>query len=196
PDSEADVVAVVWPSCTPAGNGTPQDLTDALNLPWVTGVTLASLLQAGSLNEVSLPETINLNGDSRPLPPELLQSAFDLAELARQLGELTGASAQTDQPSLALTAQYTAVAGISSQWRSDTETADDVVDSAADRVREQREKITIEGPQSVTLSSAKGQFPLTIRNESSESITVGLTLEASNPAISPPDVENVQIGPG
>lgn len=194
PDSKADVVAVVSPNWSPAGTGTSDDLRQAFALPWVNGVTLDSLLQAGSLNEVTLPDT--LDSDNGPLPANLLRSVFDLAESSRQLAELTGTTPQRNAPSLALRARYTAVAGLSSLWRPDPKTATQVVDSAAERVRDEREKVTIEGPQSVTLSTAKGQFPLTIRNESSESITVGLRLEASNPAISPPRVKDVEIEAG
>jgi len=194
PDSKADVVAVVSPNWSPAGTGTSDDLRKAFALPWVNGVTLDSLLQAGSLNEVTLPDTAA--DDKRPLPASLLQSVFDLSETSRQLAELTGTTPQPNAPSLALRSRYIAVAGLSSLWRPDPKTATQVVDSAAERVHDEREKITIEGPQSVTLSTAKGQFPLTIRNESAEAITVGLRLEASNPAITPPPVKDVQIEAG
>lgn len=194
PDSRADVVAFVPPTWTPSGNETSSDLADAFTMPWVDSATLDSILQAGSLEEVSLRDKAN----GRLLPPALLQSVFDLSEYARRLAELTGNTDETDgkDASLALQTYRLAVSGLSTDWRDEPDNGARVIKTATERAAKEFSKITIEGPQSVTLSSDKGQFPLTVRNDTTESITVGLSLEASNPVIRPPHVKDIEIEAG
>ena len=82
------------------------------------------------------------------------------------------------------------------RWRTTADTGISIAQSLASQFREDLAAITVMGPSSVTLSSSQGAFPLTISNGSSESVSVGVRLSSSNPALQLPEQAPVEIAAG
>jgi hypothetical protein len=54
-------------------------------------------------------------------------------------------------------------------------------------------RITIDGPDAVTLSSSKGSFPVTISNKTDHPVRVAVHIDSSNPALSVPDTDSIDV---
>ena len=101
---------------------------------------------------------------------------------------------QSDGVENSLSRDVAGVLGV--RWRDDPEAAIDLAKARARRAGAVLNKITVKGPPSVTLSSPKGGFPLTITNGTDDAIRIGVSLESSNPALDLPSVKPVDIDAG
>ena len=76
------------------------------------------------------------------------------------------------------------VASLVSQcWRGHAATGLKAAESVSDRLNRELADISVEGPEALTLSSATGQFPITVRNRSPHRVRVGLGIESSTPGV-------------
>ena len=72
---------------------------------------------------------------------------------------------------------------VSQRWRKHTPTALKAAEAVSDHLNRELAAISVEGPEALTLSSATGQFPITVRNQSPHRVRVGLGLESSAPGV-------------
>jgi hypothetical protein len=68
--------------------------------------------------------------------------------------------------------------------------------AAEDRADRDLARITVEGPDAVTLSSSEGSFPVTVSNDTDHPVRVGVQIGSSNPSLSVPESESVDVGAG
>jgi hypothetical protein len=188
PRSRADAVAMVDSRWNPGADWPAGRLGRAFAAPFVTGTTLDSVLTR-PLRTYSgkVPTTAK----DRPLGPAQLRAAADIVAKGN---ELSAVIPQSDSVDDALAQDVAGVLGI--RWRANPGVGTAVARFMARRAGAELSKITIKGPPSVTLSSSKGGFPVTILNGTDETVRVGVTLASSNPALSVPDVEPIDIGGG
>lgn len=188
PESRADAVMMVDPQWNPGSDWASGQLSTAFNAPFVRGVGLDSLLTRPlAAYDGEVPSAAN----ARPISRKQLSLA---AEIVTAGGVLSSAISQSGDVDAELAQNVAGVLGV--HWRSDRATGEAVAAARLRQTRAELDKISIESPQSVTLSSSKGGFPLTILNESDSEITVGVDLESSNPALTIPAVKPVTIGAG
>ncbi len=188
PESRADAVIVADPQWNPGTDWASGQFSSAFEAPFTRGVGLDSLLTrplapyAGKVPE---------SAKAKPISREQLSLA---AEIVTAGGVLSSAISQSDEVDADLAQTLAGVLGV--RWRSDRSTGVAVAAARLRQTRAELDKISIEAPTSVTLSSSKGGFPLTILNDSDSAITVGVDLDSSNPALTIPAVEPVTVGAG
>ncbi len=189
PRSNADAVVVVDPEWDPGADWAAGDLASAFAAPYVQPTNLDSLLSGGSLRtyDGSVPARAKAGALSR----EQLQQATAIVTAGRTLRSII---AQSDPVAATLARDVAEVLAV--RWRLDRSEALSIATARARRIGAELRKITIEAPPSVTLSSSKGGFPLTIRNDTDEAISIGVNLDSSNPALSIPAVRQVEVGAG
>src|SRR4029079_11532325 len=72
---------------------------------------------------------------------------------------------------------------LSQRWRTHSATGLKAAEAVSDRLNHELSDISVEGPEALTLSSATGQFPITVRNLSPHRVRVGLGIESSAPGV-------------
>ena len=188
PSSRADAVTMVDPSWDPGPRAAGADLAGLFDAPFAEGSTLDDLLtRRVSTYSGRVPKSTK----TRPVSRAQLEAAADLAEAGDALTSIV----TDDQDVRTIYAREVAgVLGV--RWRRDRPLGISSANSHASRAEGELSKIQIEGPPSVTLSSSSGGFPLTIINDTSNDIRVGIDLDSSNPALDIPPVEAVNIAAG
>lgn len=72
---------------------------------------------------------------------------------------------------------------LSERWRKHTATGLRAAEHTADELNRTLASIAVDGPEALTLTSGDGQFPVTVRNETSRRVRVGLTFETTAPNV-------------
>ena len=187
PKSRADAVTMVDPRWDPGTQWATGQLSAAFESPFTSGTSLESVLT----RPLTTYDGKVAFAKDRTLSRAQLEAAADIVAKG---GALSSVIPQSDSVDDALAQDVASVLGI--RWRTDSATGTGIAKKLADQAGAELRKITIKGPPSVTLSSSKGGFPITIRNGTDEAIRVGVSLESSNPALTIPDVKPVDIGAG
>jgi len=186
--SRADAVTLIDPKWDPGPQAAATGLGGAFDAPFVSSTTLDDLLaRPVSKYKGGVPATVSVKTVSR----SQLQQAADLASVSEALTSI--AADDRDVPGT-YSREVAGVLGV--RWRLDPPLGISVASSQASRAMTELAKIKIEGPPSVTLSSSQGGFPLTIINNTSNDIRVGVSLDSSNPALNLPPVKPVEIAAG
>ena len=187
PDSRADAVAIIDPSWNP-GEFDHAPLDEVFDAPFVDGVSLEDLMN-GRLAQYDgrVPRTAK----AVPISDDQIDAAADAARASDLIGRITPDSTDVEAGHSRDIAQVLGV-----RWRELR-----VEGLAAARAAERRAdrdlaRITIEGPDAVTLSSSSGSFPVTISNDTDHPVRVGVQIRSSNPALNVPDSESVDVGAG
>ncbi len=188
PQSRADAVVMVEPSWDPGPQWAAGRLSDAFAAPFARGVGLDSILTQPL---AAYEGDVSATARARPLSRTLLQVANDIVMKGQTLSSVISQSQQVDD---ALARDVAGVLGV--RWRSDRPEALSIATARARLAGAELDKISIEAPPSVTLSSAKGGFPLTIRNDTDEAIRIGVDLDSSNPALAIPALDEVDVAAG
>jgi hypothetical protein len=187
PKSRADAITMVDPRWNPGSRWATGRLSEAFDAPFTSGVSLDTVLTRPLATYRGKVAAAN----DRPLGRAQLEAAADIMAKGSALSSVIPQSDAVDD---ALSQDVASVLGI--RWRENPRTATAIAEDLARHAGAELRKITIKGPPSVTLSSSKGGFPLTIRNGTDEAIRVGVTLDSSNPALSVPGVKPIDIGAG
>jgi hypothetical protein len=188
PSSRADAVVLVDPQWDPGPDWSSGQLATAFSAPFVQPTSLDAVLTS------SVPAykgSVPSRATARPLSRAQLDAAATIVSKGRTLGSIV---AQNDGFDTALARDVAEVLGV--RWRLDRSAGLQVATARARRAGAALDKISIEAPPSVTLSSSKGGFPLTIRNDTDEAVRVGVDLDSSNPALTIPTVRPVAIAAG
>ncbi|EFQ84550.1 hypothetical protein HMPREF0063_10402 [Aeromicrobium marinum DSM 15272] len=186
PDSRADAVTVVPPTWDPGPDWQSAGFAAAWTSPWVAQVTLDDLL----LRDVEAYTGRLADRDSAPLPRRVLTAAAELQAAGASLEAVTVEGGRSG----AVARLVAGIVGL--RWRDDVDAAVAIARSERNLVAEQLAAITIEGPPSFLLSGTVGQIPLTISNDTTRTIRVGVRIGSSNPDLTVPDVEPVDIAAG
>lgn len=189
PRSRADAVIVVDPDWDPGADWAAGDLASAFTAPYVQPTNLDSVLSGGAL--ATYDGDVPSRAKARPLSREQLMQATAIVTAGRTLSSII---AQSDPVASELARDAAEVLAV--RWRLDRPTALSIATARARRTGAELRKISIEAPPSVTLSSSKGGFPLTIRNDTDVAIRIGVNLDSSNPALSIPSVDQIEVGAG
>ncbi|HSE70615.1 MAG TPA: DUF6049 family protein, partial [Nocardioidaceae bacterium] len=88
-----------------------------------------------------------------------------------------------------------AMSAVSSQARRRPRPAVNAVRRTSEQVHGALDRIRIEGPPSVTMSSAEGSFQVTVVNDLEEPVTVGIRANTGSPDLVIPDTDPVELGP-
>ena len=186
-ESRADAVAVIDPSWDPgeSGNGPLDEVFDA---PFVDGVSLEDLM-----NEplAQYEGTVSRSAEATPISDEQIEAAASAASTSDLIGRITPDSADVEAGHALDIAQVLGVRW--RQLRTEGLAAARAVERRADR---DLARISIESPDAVTLSSSKGSFPITISNDADHPVRVGVLIGSSNPSLSVPDSDPVDIAAG
>jgi len=171
--SDTSTVVIVDPQFNPGTvRGDPlaiaykSDVTDPKNLA-------ASLESRRTPYAGPMPE----KAEAAPLSARQTLVAVDAARMAELIsGMLLDESDRTGH------AQSVASL-VSQRWRKHTATGLKAAEAVSDRLNHELADISVEGPEALTLSSATGQFPITVRNRSPHRVRVGLGIESSTPGV-------------
>lgn len=171
--SETSTVVIVDPRFDP---GTVRG--EPLAIAYASGVTDPKNL-AASVESRRSPYTGEVPEEAEATPVSSRQAlvAVDAAHMAELIG---GMLLDGDDR----TEHAQSVASLVSQrWRKHTATALKAAEAVSDHLNRELAAISVEGPEALTLSSATGQFPITVRNQSPHRVRVGLGLESSAPGV-------------
>lgn len=188
PTSRADAVTMVDPTWNPGTRPTTGGLASVFDSPFTNGATLDDILT----RQVSkYSGRVPAKATAKTVSRAQLQAAADLAESGDALMSIV-----TDNQGVDATYSREVAGILGVRWRSDAPLGISVANNLSSRAADELSKIKIEGPPSVTLSSSSGGFPLTIINDTSSDLRLGVDLDSSNPALDVPSVEPVNIAAG
>jgi hypothetical protein len=187
PQSRADAIVLVDPTWDP-GTARPGAFTTALQAPFVRGADLEELIASSPADYTG---SIPRRASARPLGGAQLAAVESLQRSNQVLQSLV-----VDGDDAEARGDRTVAELLSVAWR---ENRGGGLATARDRARSARaalEGLSVEGPPAITLSSAEGSFPLTLSNDTDEAVRVGVRISSSNPALSVPAVEPVEVEAG
>lgn len=188
PDSRAAAVAVLDPAWDPGPTTVRGGLADVFDAEFTAPRSLDVLMTSERAQYTGeTPES----SSATPVGPDQVAAVDDgLGSTAALAGLLT------DPTPVLVSRSRRAAELVGINWRRHSEdgvqTAEAFARSAADTLA----AITVEGPPAVTLSSSEGSFPITVTNETEETVRVGLQISSTNPSLSIPDVEAVEVTAG
>ncbi|QGG43077.1 DUF6049 family protein [Aeromicrobium yanjiei] len=188
PDSRADSFTMVDPQWDPGVRWSTGQLSTAFTVPFTRATSLDALL---TQRLVSYKGDVPTTAEARPLSRAQVLKATEIVEMGATLSSIISQSADVDDT---LAREVASVLGV--RWRLDRSAGLVLATSYARRISSELDKISIEAPPSVTLSSSKGGFPLTIRNDTDEAIRIGVDLDSSNPALTIPTLDDVDVAAG
>nr|WP_255487629.1 DUF6049 family protein [Aeromicrobium senzhongii] len=187
--SRADALTIVDPSWNPgAGGGAVigQAVTQRGSGGLTRPVTATDLLRTAPTSYSGrVPEEV----DTTSLSASVLDRLATLSDIADRYDEVTVPAQRSDQA-------RDIASLMSVRWRSEPALLDRAVRGETSKLTSALDAITIDSPSTITLSSSRGGFPLTISNGTKQPVLVGLDLSADNPALDLDDVEPVEIDAG
>lgn len=188
PESRADAVELIDPTWDPGARWATGNLSEAFSASFTQATSLEAMLTSPV---ASYEGTVPRVAKATPIGRSQLEAASEVVANGQLLSSIIS---QSDQVDASLARDVAGVLRV--RWRLDRPTGLAIATARERRTRAELAKISIEAPPSVTLSSSKGGFPLTIRNDMDEEIRIGVDLDSSNPALAIPDVGSVAVGAG
>ena len=187
PESRADAVAVIDPAWNP-GEFDNDPLDEVFDAPFVDGVSLEDFM-----NEplAQYEGTVPRSAEATPISDEQIEAAAAAASTSDLIGRITPDSSDVEAGRALDIAQVLGV-----RWRELPTEGLAAARAAERRADRDLARISIESPDAVTLSSSKGSFPITISNDTDHPVRVGVLIGSSNPSLSVPDAEPVDIAAG
>lgn len=187
PDSRADAVAIIDPAWNPGSFGNAP-LDEVFNAPFVDGVSLEDMM-----NEqlARYDGTVPRTAEATPIGTDQIDAAAAAATTSDLIGRITPDSTDVEAGHARDIAQVLGV-----RWRELPTEGLAAARAAERRADRDLARISIEGPDAVTLSSSEGSFPITISNDTAHPVRVGVQIGSSNPSLSVPDSDPVDIAAG
>jgi hypothetical protein len=157
---------------------------------WIVPTPLAALAVPESPTVVA-PRSVD-DAVPAPLPPDYVAAVTDLGERGAQyaalLAEPDGVTSRLDTAVLR---------SASSSWRADLAAGTAYTTAATATAASGLDQVSVQVPPSVTLSSSKGTFPLTVSNDLDQPVLVGLQLLPDNPdRMSVAEVTDIRVEAG
>jgi hypothetical protein len=173
--SAASIAVLVNDDWDPGTNPTQADFFAAYDAPWVRPTNLDTELVEGPRRGAERLRAVHLS--ERQAEPPLPESLARSADRIRGRGVIMWAITRQDDRILSFYDQSASLT-VSDQWRADPDTAQQIADRTIAGLDRQIGSVTIAAPEFVTLSSSSGRFPLTITNELTWPVRVGVKLTA------------------
>lgn len=186
-EGAAGLVFVPDDDWDPGQRPVSDELFDQLATPWVVPITLGDLPGVGPAAPVRAADSLVLQ--PLPLPTSVLSAA---AALSRHASTLEAVAPDVALPYY----QRTAVLALSSTLRATPEEAKQLAAENLATIDKQLDRISVEGPQAVTLSSSSGPFPITFTNRLDRPVTVGAAIYDEDDLLIVEGIEPRVIGPG
>lgn len=193
-DRDTPLVALLPPTWEPGKSWRRARFFDGLDVPWLSGISLATLLDPAAVGSATT------RGDDLVYPEEvaatevpayavaatslLLERSLTLQELIT--GDSTAASRLSRQALLTSSYWSRPFPGVA------TERARD----AAMRVDDWLGRVSIRGPEFVTMSSERGSIQVTLVNGLDQPVTVGLAADAGGAPLTLTTPDPVELPPG
>jgi hypothetical protein len=189
--SRADALVFVSPQWDPGADYVPSDMSSVGHSSAFESPTSAESLLTSTGSE-SYGGSVTSSSDGSVLSKDQLDAAVNLDDRTALFGQLI--KANTTQTA----ALYANVAdSVSLQWRADPATALSLTQKRTAALNKKlRSGVTVTGPSSVSLASASGSFPLTIANDTGQTVHVGVHFKLSNPAVGIESVPTMSVAPG
>ena len=188
PESRADAMAIIDPSWDPGDIIGESPLDEVFDAPYVEGVSLEDMM-----NEqlTQYEGTVPRSAEDTPIGRGQIEAAAGAATTSALIGRITPDSTDVEAGHARDIAQVLGV-----RWRELRSEGLAAARAAETRADRDLARITIEGPNAVTLSSSEGSFPVTISNDTDHPVRVGVQIDSSNPSLSVPDSDSVDVGAG
>ena len=192
-ESQAPIIALV--EFGPGRPARPEDLADIYDrlgaVPWARSVTAGDAAATGPVGELTLPD-----GGSGSTAPGDYWEQVGLARLGATA--LVGALEQTDDDARA--AEDASLLAASGTWSGPDDrwsSADRgrAFSSAAQRISSGVFDAVHIAAQPITLSSAKGDVPISVVNDSDKTLTLEIRARASNMSLPEPEPQVVIVRP-
>jgi hypothetical protein len=194
-DDGTDAEAAPLAATAPYGWQPDPDLAQALidvwtETAWIVPTPLASLAVPESPTVVAPRSEVDTV--PAPLPSDYVTAVADLRERGAQYAALL---AEPDGVTSRLEAAV--LRSASSGWRSDLAAGEAYTAAATATATSGLDQVSVQVPPSVTLSSSKGAFPLTVSNDLDQPVLVGLQLLPDNPdRMSVAEVTDIRVESG
>lgn len=186
-DAHSDAIVLVDPRWNP-GPVSDGALAAALDADFVSPADLEELLTTDrSTYQGSMPRSSN----DRPVSRDQVETVEQLVDAAAVVSTLVVDSGTADDDAARSAASLLSVA-----WRSHAEEGQQAAREELARTQDALTQVRVEGPPAFTLSSSEGTLPLTVSNDGDEAVRVGVRISTSNPALSVPEVEPVEVAAG
>ena len=182
---EAGLVFMPDEDWDPGPGPVGDQLFDELDTAWVRSTSLAAMVGSGRPPRVVAQEALA----PEPLPTSVLKDAARLRRRATTLEALTG-----QEGALPYYLQNTAFA-LSSTWRDAPGRAAELAAENVEAIDQQLSRLSIQGPQAVTLSSNSGSFPVTLTNRLDIPVTVGARIYDAENLLEVARIEAQEIAP-
>jgi hypothetical protein len=157
--------------------------------PWVRPTALADLPADGS-------PTVRTDPDATPVPPELpAEYVAAVAQLRRDSARYAALLAEPD--ALVEEFQTATLRALATAWRTAPEAGAAYTAAVTSEVALRLGELSVLVPESVTLSSKKGTFPLTISNGLPQPVLVSVSVTADFPdrlSVAPVPPQRVEAG--
>ncbi|WP_116947836.1 DUF6049 family protein [Jiangella endophytica] len=188
-DTEPPLLVAAPPLRWRPADPIPQSLVGA----WTTTTWIEPVGLTGRVGTERAPEVSPTPSEGTTMLPEAnVAAAARLRDDATQYATLL-ADPEDVTPALDKATLRSASTG----WRDDPDTGVSYARGIADGLTRRIEKVSITVPESVTLSSRTGSFPLTVTNELTEAVDVRLEVRSENPdRLRVSEVETQEMGPG
>ncbi len=188
PESRADAVALVDPLWDPGPVGGEAQLDAVFDAPFVAGAGLEDVLnQPLSSYDGATPRTAKV----RAIRARQVAAAASAADTATLLGEIMPDSADAQA---ARARDIASVLGV--RWRAMRDDGLVAARTVARRSERDLGRITVDGPDGVTLSSSAGSFPVTLTNDTEHPVRIAVAIESSNPSLSVEPSGTVDVDAG
>ena len=143
--------------------------------PWVQSAALADLPAPARPSALIAPDP-----DAVAVPPELPPGEVEAAvDLEQDIGQYAALLAEPDGAIDEL--HLAALRAVATSWRPTPQAAATFTSAVAADVSSQLGQVAVLVPESVTLSSNKGTFPLTVSNGLPQPVLVSVDVQADNP---------------
>jgi hypothetical protein len=143
------------------------------SIPWVEPVTVSDLTMLSSAEPVTIVPAEAVNA----LPAENAEATDELRAAAQDYADLL---AEPDAD-LVTGLERATLRSASTGWRDDPAAGVEYASAITDDLTERLKDVRVTVPESVTLSSRTGVFPLTVTNDLDEPVMVKLAIQAANP---------------
>ncbi|SDU32861.1 DUF6049 family protein [Jiangella alkaliphila] len=188
-DTEPPLLVAAPPLRWRPADPIPQSLVTAwTSSTWVEPVGLTDRIDAGEA-----PEVTPAPSDGTALLPEANVAAT--AQLRDDTTQYTTLLADPEDVTTAL--DHATLRSASTGWRDNPETGVSYARGIGEGLTQRIEQVSITVPESVTLSSRAGAFPLTVTNDLPEAVNVRLEVHSENPdRLRVTEIETQEMAPG
>ncbi|RIQ33635.1 DUF6049 family protein [Jiangella rhizosphaerae] len=188
-DAEPPLLVAAPPVRWRPADPIPQSLVGVLtSTTWIEPVGLSERIDAGDAPEVSPAPTEGTTF----LPEANIAATAALRDDATQYSTLLA-----DPEDVTTALDLATLRSASTGWRDDPDTGVSYARGITDGLTRRLRQVSINVPESVTLSSRTGSFPLTVTNELDAAVNVRLEVQSENPdRLRVSEVETQEMAPG